>query len=87
VCSLECFYVGEKSFTQAIRYSRPGESIFTKAKINLALWTIFTQAINFLTGEGYFRPGEIGLAQAKKKLTFCFRLFNSFGMQCMYLIK
>ena len=68
VCSLECFRLGEKSFAQARRYSPPGESIFAQAKIDLALWTTFTQAINFR--EGYFRPGEIGLAQAKKKKIF-----------------
>jgi len=47
VCYLECFRLGEKSFAQAMRYSRPGESIFAKAKIDLALWTTFAQAINF----------------------------------------
>jgi len=47
VCSLEYFRLGEKSFAQARRYPRPGESIFTQAKIDLALWTTFAQAINF----------------------------------------
>jgi len=66
VCSLECFRLGEKSFAQAMRYSQPGESIFAKTKIDLALWTTFTQAMNFSLRRGVFRPGEIGLAQAKK---------------------
>jgi len=34
----------------------PGESIFAKAKIDLALWTIFAQAINFSLGRGVFLP-------------------------------
>jgi len=76
VCSLECFRLGEKSFAQAMRYSSLGESIFAQAKINLVLWTTFAQAINFRLGEGYFRSGEISLAQAKKNffffLAFCF---------------
>jgi len=29
----------------------------------------------FRLGEGYFRPGEIGLAQAKKKVIYVFWLF------------
>jgi len=56
VCSLECFRLGEKSFAQARRYSRPGESIFAKAKIDLTLWTTFAQAINFSLGRGVFSP-------------------------------
>ena len=70
LCSLEYFCLGEKSFAQAKRYSRPSESIFAQAKIDLALWTTFAQAINFRSDEGYFRPGEIGLAQAKEFFFF-----------------
>jgi len=58
VCSLECFRLGEKSFTQAMRYSHPGESIFAKAKIDLALWTTFAQTINFSLRRGIFSPGR-----------------------------
>jgi len=57
VCFLECFRLGEKSFAQAMRYSRPGESIFAKAKVDLALWTTFAQAINFSLRRGVFSPG------------------------------
>jgi len=48
-----------------MRYSRPGESIFARAKIDLSL-------NYFRSGEGYFRPGKIGLAQAKKNFFFGF---------------
>jgi len=58
VCSLECFRLGEKSFAQARRYSRPSESIFAQAKIDLALWTTFTQAINFSLRQGVFSSGQ-----------------------------
>ena len=54
----EIFRLGEKSFAQARRYSRPGESIFAQAKIDLALWTTFTQAINFSLRRGVFLPGR-----------------------------
>jgi len=58
-----------------MRYSRPGESIFAKAKKDPALWTIFAQTMNFHSGEEYFRPGKIGLAQAKeKKIDFLFSI-------------
>jgi len=68
VCSLECFHLGEKSFPQAMRYSRPGESIFAKAKKRPCALDYFRLSDKFFrSGEGYFRPGETGLAQAKKK--------------------
>jgi len=69
------FRLGEKSFAQAMRYSRLGESIFAKAKKDPALWTIFAQAINFSLRRGVFSPGQIGLAQAKKnKIDFLFSI-------------
>ena len=66
MCSLECFRLGEKSFAQARRYSRPGESIFAQAKIDLALWTALAQAINFSLRRGVFLP-EAKLVSPKLK--------------------
>ena len=63
----EIFRLSEELFSPRREYFCSGESIFAQVKIDLALWTTFVQAINFRSGEGYFRPGEIGLAQAKKK--------------------
>jgi len=60
VCSLECFRLGEKSFAQARRYSRPGESIFAKAKKDPALWSTFAQAMNFsLRQWDIFAPAKL----------------------------
>ena len=73
VCSLECFRLGEKSFTQARRYSHPGESIFAQAKIDLALWTTFAQAIKFSLRRGIFSPERNwSRPSLKKKKTFFF---------------
>jgi len=57
-------------FTQARRYSCPGESIFAHAKMALrqeCSLTIFAQSINFRSGENVFSPGGIGLVQPNKK--------------------
>jgi len=37
-----------------MRYSRPGESIFAKAKKDPALWTIFAQAVDVSLKRGVF---------------------------------
>jgi len=75
VCSLECFRLGEKSFAQAMRYSRPGEIIFAQAKIDFALWTTFAQAIIFFARAKLVSP-------KLKKNFFFFLLFVS---ECLAL--
>jgi len=62
---------------------RPSESIFAQAKIDLALWTTFAQAINFSLRQGVFSPRRNWSRPKLKKKKEIF--FLAFVSECLAL--
>jgi len=72
----EIFRPSDEVFSLRREYFRSGESIFAQAKIDLALWTTFAQAIIFFAqARGIFVRAKLVSPKLKKKIFFFFCFF------------
>jgi len=79
----EIFRPSEEVFSPTREYFRPGESIFAQAKIDLALWTTFAQAINFSLRQGVFSSWRNWSRLSEKKFFFFWPFFS----ECLALLE